>query len=255
MYMRMILCHTCDLKSTIAIVLYVLLAFAARAEDGREVVVTAIAPYAVAVTEQGEALQLAGIHIPADMCPAASDCLAQATKIAGRESWRMVPAAKESNRHGRPLVWLLDAQGESLQAHILRQGLGWRYALAEELNTPQGLDAAEAQAEQQQAGVWGRQAHAVLADANAGEAIGHFRVVEGRVHRVEKRYDRYYINFAEDWRRDFTLIIDKPDWKHFSESWLASLEGKTLRARGWLFYMGGAAIAISHPSQLAVEEL
>lgn len=255
MQMRMILCHTCGLKTTIAIVLYLLLACTAWAEGARMVKISAVAPYGVAVTEQGEALQLAGIHMPEDICLAASDCLAQASRISARGMWQIVPAAEETDRYGRPLVWLRDAQGESLQAHLLRQGLAWRYPQVGEEQPPQGLDAAETQAEQQQAGLWAMRSHGVLADTQAEEAIGHFRVVEGRVYSVEKRYDRYYINFAEDWRRDFTLMIDKPDWKHFSEAWLASLAGKTVRARGWLFYMGGAAIAISHPSQLAVEEL
>lgn len=250
MNMRMILCHTCVQKTTLLVVLYLLSPFSAHAEQTEKVALAHAEPYGVVVTEQGEKLRLAGIHMPEDLCRAKSECLAAVNAVMGQHLWHRQVAADAPDRYGRPVVWLVNAQGETLQAILLAQGWAWRYAEAEERHTPDGLLAAEQLAEKARLGLWVTPDYALLADTDADAAIGTFRVVEGRVHSVEKRYDRYYINFAEDWRTDFTLIIDKQHWQHFPETWLHALPQQRVRVRGWVFYMGGAAMAISHPSQV-----
>jgi hypothetical protein len=251
----MILCHTCVQKTTLLVVLYLAGVFSAFAEDTQKVTLSHAEPYGIVVTEQGERLRLAGVHMPSGLCRAESPCLTAIDSAARRHSWRVLAATDEPDRYGRPIVWLVNVQGETLQAILLEQGWAWRYAEAEERHAPNGLVAAEKKAEKAQRGLWSQSDYAVLPDTNADAGIGTFRVVEGKVHSVEKRYDRYYINFAEDWRTDFTLIVDKQHWKRFPEPWLQSLPDKMVRVRGWLFYMGGAAMAISHPSflQLAGE--
>lgn len=112
------------------------------------------------------------------------------------------------------------------------------------------LLAAEQDAEQAKRGVWAEPAYAVLSPEQAERHRGEFRLVEGIVQHVAEVRGRYYLNFGEDWKTDFTLLIERGDAKRFDAAWLQALEGKTVRARGWLFRMNGPAMELTHPEQL-----
>src|SRR3546814_18409837 len=78
----------------------------------------------------------------------------------------------------------------------------------------------------------------------AGEWLGGFELVEGRVVAVGRGGGSTYLNFGEDWRQDFTVAVDRQAQKLFEEQGLAldSLAGKRLRVRGWLKSSNGPLI-------------
>jgi micrococcal nuclease len=63
---------------------------------------------------------------------------------------------------------------------------------------------------------------------------------------------RIYLNFAEDWRRDFTVSIERKNADAFAAAGidLKGLAGKTIRARGWLQWRNGPMIEATHPEQI-----
>src|SRR3546814_12103395 len=65
----------------------------------------------------------------------------------------------------------------------------------------------------------------------AGEWLGGFELVEGRVVAVGRGGGSTYLNFGEDWRQDFTVAVDRQAQELFEEQGLAldSLAGKRLR--------------------------
>jgi hypothetical protein len=62
------------------------------------------------------------------------------------------------------------------------------------------------------------------------------------------------LNFAEDWRRDFTVSVDRKAARAFTETGIdrKGLAGKRVRARGWLAWRNGPMIEATHPEQLEV---
>lgn len=74
-----------------------------------------------------------------------------------------------------------------------------------------------------------------------------------RHHRFGRRRRRpIYLNFAEDWRRDFTVSVDRKAASAFAAAGidLKALTGKRLRARGFLAWRNGPVIEASHPEQI-----
>jgi hypothetical protein len=65
---------------------------------------------------------------------------------------------------------------------------------------------------------------------------------------------RLYLNFAEDWRRDFTVSVERKHVRAFTEAGidLKGLAGKRVRARGWLAWWNGPMIEATHPEQIEV---
>jgi hypothetical protein len=69
---------------------------------------------------------------------------------------------------------------------------------------------------------------------------------------VGKGSGRVYLNFASDWRSDFTISIERKDVAAFVSAGLdpMALAGKRVRVRGWLAWRNGPMIEATHPEQI-----
>ena len=63
-----------------------------------------------------------------------------------------------------------------------------------------------------------------------------------------------YLNFGNDWKTDFTVTLGPMARRLFKKAGIEplSLEGKRIRARGWLKKRNGPMIEASHPEQIEV---
>jgi endonuclease YncB( thermonuclease family) len=84
--------------------------------------------------------------------------------------------------------------------------------------------------------------------------LGRFAIVEGRVFRVGKSKGRVYLNFGEDWRKDFTVriprghyrsAVSRPEYQQALPK-----KGERIRVRGWIEQRGGPLIEILHFGQI-----
>lgn len=139
-----------------------------------------------------------------------------------------------------------------LQEAMLREGMAWVYTFDDSRTYAVDLLAAEHAAEMAKQGIWAEAEYAVLKPEETAAHLGEFRLVKGKVAAVAEVRGHYYLNFGSDWKTDFTVVIEKNAAKNFDPPWIASLSGKTVRARGWLFQKNGPAIAISHPEQVEI---
>ncbi|HSD92032.1 MAG TPA: hypothetical protein VLB11_03290, partial [Methyloceanibacter sp.] len=85
-----------------------------------------------------------------------------------------------------------------------------------------------------------------------GRLIHTYQLVEGRVVAVGEGRIRIFLNFAQDWRRDFTLGVERKDLKVFAAAGidLRGLAGKWVRVRGTLLWRNGPTIEATHPEQI-----
>ncbi len=74
----------------------------------------------------------------------------------------------------------------------------------------------------------------------------------GTVHAVTSRGQATYINFAEDWQRDFTARIRRHAFKlaGIPAKALDRLTGRTVRIRGWIERRGGPLITVWRLEQI-----
>ena len=98
--------------------------------------------------------------------------------------------------------------------------------------------------------LWGR---SNLADVK--DAIGRFVVVDAVLVSVEHQEWRSYLNFGQDWRRDFTIAIgsDLRDVLVGSKEALDDWIGRKVRVRGVIENRGGPYIALQNLNWLCVE--
>lgn len=80
----------------------------------------------------------------------------------------------------------------------------------------------------------------------------HFCVVRGKVLKVGRSRKNLYLNFDQDWRKDFTVIIPANKLKIFKKhgSNFTKFSGKRIEVRGWLDIWNGPYIRAEQPEQI-----
>jgi micrococcal nuclease len=115
----------------------------------------------------------------------------------------------------------------------------------------------EAVARDARRGLWHSWAYRVR-DATDVKGLGRltqtYQVVQGTVHAVGESQKRLYVNFAPDWRNDFTIVIERKRLARFEAAGLDfdRLDGARVRVRGWVEWWNGPMIAASDPEQIEV---
>jgi micrococcal nuclease len=115
--------------------------------------------------------------------------------------------------------------------------------------------AREAEARAKRLGVWGSYVYRIEPALDAkrlGRLIHSYQLIKGTVVAVGEGGGRLYLNFGPDWRSDFTVSIDRKYVSDFAAAGidLKSLDGRRLRARGFLAWRGGPMIEATHPEQI-----
>ncbi len=102
------------------------------------------------------------------------------------------------------------------------------------------------------ASIWSSRFYAIRTADELGRDTGTFQLVEGRVVRAEQVRRRVYLNFTDDWKTDFTVVIETKDLPMFRSAGWDPLEtgGRVIRVRGWLRKWNGPMIEATHPEQI-----
>ena len=142
-----------------------------------------------------------------------------------------------------------------LQQELIGQGLARVYSFPDNRACVSELLASEADARAKRLGVWGSPAYRIeSADEldRLGRLTQTYQLVEGTVLSVGQGAGRVYLNFARDWRRDFTVSVERKDVGAFTAAGidLKALAGKRLRVRGWVMWRNGPMIEATHPEQI-----
>lgn len=222
--------------------------------------------------DSGESVRLAGALAPeppgwwrqASPWPAAQAARAEVRHVALGKSieLRFAPGEARRDRRGRYLAQVIVLGGVRplwLQERLVGTGYARAYSLAGHRACVRDLQKKEAVARKQRAGLWRDRRYRVWASTQTGALLkrrGSFQVVEGRVVSVTRTRNWTFLNFAADWRTDFTVAIAAGHRKRFENSGvdLAGLEGKAIRARGWIERWNGPAVKATHPEQIEIVE-
>ncbi len=163
---------------------------------------------------------------------------------------------RRSDRYGRALAHLYRDDGLWIQGEMLARGLARVYSFHDNRAEVAKMLALEAQARAAGLGIWRHPFYAVRSAAAQDIPIDRFELVEGRVLDVATVRNRTYVNFGDDWRDDFTLSLAARDRRLFEREGfdLEGLEGRLVRARGWIKSYNGPMIEITHPEQIETLE-
>jgi len=101
-------------------------------------------------------------------------------------------------------------------------------------------------------GIWALAAYRIVNALNANAAIDGYHVVEGIVVSARATRSRFYLNFGDDYRTDFTASAKSSLYRRWlrDEFDLAALEGAKVRIRGFVVDINGPSIDLTHRRQI-----
>lgn len=130
------------------------------------------------------------------------------------------------DHYGRTLGHLFTAEGDNIEAQLLREGLGYALAVPPNVNLADCHRLAEREARQDSKGVW--QPSPVTA---AGAVVsGGFQIIRGRVESVSKAGKFYWLELDGP----VVIRIAINDRQHFESLPIETLTGSEVEARGWV---------------------
>jgi len=157
----------------------------------------------------------------------------------------------DTDRHGRWLAHVVRDDGVWLQKALLEAGLARIYSFPDNRWGLQDMLQMEAHARQANRGIWALPHYATHSPLSAHKAIGTFQIVEGTVLHQNSGKKTIYLNFGKNWKTDFTIRIIKRNHKYFTDG-IPEMQGKRVRARGWVIDRNGPLMDISHPEQIEI---
>jgi len=163
---------------------------------------------------------------------------------------------QSKDRHGRILAHLfLDNGGKPglwVQGEMLEIGLARTYTFYDNRSLIRELYEKERLARDGNRGIW-RLSYYKVRDASAvDQDVGSFQLVEGRPVRVAKSGRKVFINYGENWKQDFTVLIQPKARQMFDELGISyqDFAGHLIRVRGWVRSWNGPMIEVTHPEQI-----
>ena len=136
------------------------------------------------------------------------------------------------DHYGRWLGHIYNESGESLEEHLLKQGLGYHVAIPPNLSLAECLDQAEQQAQDNQLGLWGSKGISPVKAKLIKR--GGFQRVRGRVTTAST---------GKHWRIELdnylTVMLYSEHQHRFTQKWFERLQGKNVEIQGWVYKSRG----------------
>jgi len=193
--------------------------------------------------------------------PLGEESKAALEKLTKGKTLQLFYGGERRDRYDRALaqVYSLDGEGAKniwLQEEMVRLGMARVYTWPDTFQDSEKLYAAEVKARDAKRGIWGQDYYSIRSpEPNAlAQDIDSYQIVQGIVTSTADVRGQVYLNFGADYKTDFTIAIAKRDRKRFKKSNLdlLSLEGATVRIRGWIELSNGPMIWLDHPERLEV---
>ncbi|MEM6780901.1 MAG: thermonuclease family protein [Pseudomonadota bacterium] len=214
--------------------------------------------------KSGKIIRLSSLDIPGFVYPEPSEhslkakeelekLLPEGTEVILHQTIK--PKVGRENRMGQMLAHLKTKKDDIwVQGHMIENGLARVAPTIRNFELSEDMYALEEKARAEKIGLWDEKAYPVLTHDNAMQAIGNFAVVEGVIQKAASVRNNVYLNFGDDWRKDFTIQIKPPVRKLLVREDIdpLALNGQKVRVRGWVREYNGALIELNHPASLEI---
>lgn len=154
-----------------------------------------------------------------------------------------VPEDAPKNRYGEVIAHLKTEEGRWVQMDLVKKGLADVFTRASFREEQKTLLAAQ-----------NFDQRIIQANPPVDKTIKGFQIVEGVVVEAVERGRYLYVNFGEDYKKDFTISLESSTHKDFLEEGfnILDLKGKKIRVRGWLDHYNGPFIKVTYPEQIEI---
>jgi micrococcal nuclease len=214
------------------------------------------------ILNDGREIRLVGIQAPKlplgrrnfKTWPLADKAKSALLKLALYKTVTLSYGGRRIDRYNRLLAHLHDEKGLWIQGELLRRGMARVYSFSDNRAVVADMLKIEREARGERRGIWGHSFYKIRNLDGVGRDIGSFQLVEARIKAVAALKKYTYLNFGDDWRTDFTIAIPARARRLFKTAKmnLKSLEGQSVRVRGWVKSRNGPMIEASHPEQIEI---
>lgn len=166
------------------------------------------------------------------------------------------PMAKKGriNRMKQELGHLVVKEGNIwIQGLLLSEGLARVYTMPDANQMARQMLDIEQEARAGKRGLWGEDSeYLVLTPETASQSMGELAIVEGTVKKTATVKNNVYLNFGQNWKEDFTIMITPDLRKKLAYQGIdpLGLAQKTIRVRGWLREYNGPLIELEDTTHL-----
>ncbi len=140
-----------------------------------------------------------------------------------------------------------------VNAKLLEEGLAVIYTRPPNVKYVDLFLKLQRKARKEKKGLWG--SYEVIESTQASRFIGQIRTVRGRVLKSYTSKNCVFLNFGEDWRNDFTVVIFKNSLKYFKEKGIdpsSFYVGKTIEVTGRIRDYNGPEIIVNFPEEIII---
>ncbi len=208
----------------------------------------------------GTTLKLAGLLLPTQqdcnrltaVCPIVEELTSYLATTLDQQQIYIASNTLNLDRNDRLLAQVKSKEGKWIQKEILEQGYGRVITTTAHSTDLKEMLRIEDQARQNKKGLWRLKAFQVLQTDNLNNKTDRFQIIEGTIQKTAEVRGTVYLNFGQDWRKDFTIKLEKNHRASFVNKGknLLEMAGKKVRIRGWLFWENGPMISLYTPEQL-----
>lgn len=160
------------------------------------------------------------------------------------------------NRMGQLLAHLVRKDNDGwINGTLVANGLARALTTASNPEMIDQLYALEDKARSSAKGLWAKDSRdGLLTPDTAQDGNGQLRVVEGKVSRAATSKNNLYLNFGNDMKKDFTVMIPAALRKSLARQGTdpMNLSGKTIRVRGWIRSWNGSYMELETPERLEI---
>lgn len=182
-------------------------------------------------------------------------------KLTSGKTLQLYYSGEKRDRYNRALAQTFTLKEDGtrdlwLQEEMVRLGMARVYTWPDTFQDSEKLYAAEIRARDAKRGIWGEEYYKIRSPAPDALAqdVDSYQIVQGVITSAADVRGQIYLNFGANYKTDFTIAIAKRDRKRFEKSGIdpLSLEGATVRVRGWIELSNGPMVWLDHPERLEV---
>ena len=161
---------------------------------------------------------------------------------------------EKTDRYGRLLGYCF-IENTFVNAKLIEEGYAVLYTFPPNVKYTDLLVKSQKKAQKKKKGLWG--SFATIDHAQAGKYINQVRSVEGRVVNTYKSKKCVYLNFGQNYKNDFTVVIFNNTLDFFNKKDIDPVSfynGKKIRVMGRIREYNGPEIIVNSPYEIEVME-
>lgn len=164
------------------------------------------------------------------------------------------------NRMGHDLGHILTKEAKDnpskwLQGLLLSEGFARVYTTSSNPELNKEMKNIENTALNNKKGLWAEDSpFKTLTPDTAAQAMGEFAVIDGTVKKTATVRNTLYLNFGDNWKTDFTIMVSSSLRKKLARRPLdlMNLGGEKVRVRGWVREYNGPLIELEDAGHIEI---